>query len=68
MKPRLPPEIEARFPDLVSKTIYGFVPHEPKKKKTPPASPSLERELKRIQLSPKMTAMGMYKLEDFLLE
>jgi hypothetical protein len=67
MKPRLPPEIEARFPDLITKTIYGFVPHEPKKKKAP-ASPSLVRELKRIQSSPKMTAMGMYRLEDFLLD
>lgn len=68
MKPRLLPEIEARFPDLVLKTIYGFIPHEPKKKKTPPASPSLQRELKKLQSSPKMTAMGMYGLEDFLLE
>jgi hypothetical protein len=68
MKPRLLPEIEARFPDLVIKTIYGFIPHEPKKKKTPPPSPGLERELRRIQISPKMTAMGMYRLEDFLLE
>ena len=68
MKPRLLPEIEARFPDAVLKTIYGFIPHEPKKKRTPPASPSLQRELKRIQSSPKMTAMGMYRLEDFLLE
>jgi hypothetical protein len=62
------PEIEARFPDLVLKTIYGFVPHQSKKKKSPPASPGLERELKRIQASPKMTSMGMYKLEDFLLD
>ena len=68
MKPRLPPEIEARFPDGVLKIISGFLPHEPKKKKTPPASPGLERELKKLQGSPKMTAMGMYKLEDFLLE
>jgi hypothetical protein len=68
MKPRLLPEIETRFPDLVLKTIYGFIPHEPKKKKTPPASPGLERELKKIQRSPKMTAMGMYGLEDFLLD
>lgn len=68
MKPRLLPEVEARFPDAVLKTIYGFIPHEPKKKKTPPASPSLVRELTRIQTSPKMTAMGMYRLEDFLLE
>ena len=68
MKSRLPPEIEARFPDAVLKTISGFIPHEPKKKKTPPPSPGLERELKRIQSSPKMTAMGMYRLEDFLLE
>jgi len=68
MKSRLPPEIETRFPDAVLKIISGFMPHEPKKKKTPPASPGLERELKKIQSSPKMTAMGMYRLEDFLLE
>ena len=68
MKPRLPPEIEARFPDGVLKIISGFLPHEPKKKKTPPASPGLQRELTKLQLTPKMTAMGMYKLEDFLLE
>lgn len=68
MKPRLLPEFEARFPDLVLKTIYGFIPHEPKKKKTPPPTPGLVRELRRLQSSPKMTAMCMYGLEDFLLE
>jgi hypothetical protein len=41
----------------------------PKKKKTSPVSPSFQRELQRIQSSPKYkTAMYMFGLEDFCLD
>jgi hypothetical protein len=41
----------------------------PKKKKTPPVSPSFQREVRKIQLSPKYrTAMYMRGLEDFCLD
>ncbi len=41
----------------------------PKKKKTPPVSPSFQKEIKKIQLSPKMkNAMYMRGLEDFCLD
>ncbi len=65
MKPRLPPEIEARLPQDVLKSIYKFVPHFPKK--PPPPRPDLDRELTRLQRSPKLTAMALYGMDDFVL-
>lgn len=63
MKPRLPLEIELRLPLELVRHIYAFVPHLPKKR----PSPGLQRELMRIQSSPKMTAMALYGLDDFVL-
>jgi len=41
----------------------------PKKKKTPPVSPSFQREITKIQISPKRKhAMFMRGLEDFCLD
>ena len=65
-KPKLPDEIEAKLPLDVLRYMYTFVPHD-RKKKTPPASPSLQRELERLQRSPKRTAMDLFGLDDFVL-
>jgi hypothetical protein len=67
MKPKLPHEIEVIFPVDVVRLIYSFVPHLPP---NPPHSPSLKRELTRIQ---SMTLHGkketyLLGLEDFILD
>lgn len=63
-RPRLPPSVEMLFDAFVLKTIYGFVP---KFKKQEPISPSLQRELMRLQTSPKLPAMAFYGFDDFVL-
>ena len=63
-RPRLPLEIEWRFDAFVLKTIYGFVP---KFQKPLPIDPSLQRELTRLQSSPKLTAMALYRFDDFVV-
>ena len=63
MKPRLPLHIEYKLPQEVVRRIYCFVPHIKRK----PASPGLQKNLEKLQRSPKMTSMGMYGLEDFTL-
>ena len=65
MKPRLPAEIEARLPLDVLRHLYRFVPHLPKKR--PAARPGLQQALTRLQTSPKLTAMALYGLDDFVL-
>lgn len=67
MKPKLPFEIEMIFPVDVVRLIYSFVPNLPVET---PQSPSLQRELTRIQT---MTLRGkketyMRGLDSFLLE
>jgi hypothetical protein len=57
------------LPADVLRVIYSYVPHKPKVK-TPEGSPSLQKELSRIQskfLSGK-SAMFMYELDDFMLD
>lgn len=66
-KPRLPPEIEAKFPDRVVSLIYRFIPYL-RTTPTPKASPGLQRELERLQVGNKQTAMYLRDLEDFLLK
>jgi len=66
MKPKLPAEIEILFPVDVVRIIYSFVPHLPR---TPHHSPSMQKELTRIQ---NMNLAGkketyMRDLEEFLL-
>jgi hypothetical protein len=71
MKPHLPPEVEALFPVAIVKHIESFVPHTPKPKKTPPASPQLEKDLRRIQAKcggGKKSEMYLRDLDDFILE
>lgn len=65
MKPRLPDAIEARLPLEVVRAIYRFVPHRPKSR--PSTRPGLQQELTRLQTSPKLTAMALYGLDDFVL-
>ena len=65
-KPRLPTEIEFTLPEEIVRHIYRFIPY-PRKKKTPPVSPSYQRALEALQKSPKRTAMDLYGLDDFVL-
>jgi len=66
MKPTLPPEITDKLPSNVIHIIYSFVPRY---EKDNVKSPSLERELRRIQtieLKGKNN-MFMRDLDDFIL-
>lgn len=65
-KPRLPKEIEYKFPVELAMIIYSFVPSTPKKQE----SPSLHRELDRIQkLNLKgKNEMYLFELIDFVLD
>jgi hypothetical protein len=69
VKPRLPDSIAKLLPLDVIWYISTFVPHR-EKRQTPSSSPSLQKELTRIQtmkLKGK-NAMYMRELEDFLLD
>ena len=79
MKPELPPEIVSIFPAEIVERIYAFVPHLPRKSKTPSPqicsySPQMERDLRVLQsklYSPKTkgkTGMYLYELETFVLD
>jgi hypothetical protein len=63
-KPRLPREIELLFPVEIVREIYRYVP---KLRKPSPPSPSYQREIERLQKSPKRHAMDLYGLDDFVL-
>lgn len=67
MKPELPKEIQKLFPVEIIRHIRSFVPHTPK---SIPPSPSLLRELERIQRSPLRGKNEMYlrTFDDFILE
>jgi len=69
VKPHLPETIEKIFPENVIRYIYTFVPHL-EKIPTPKTSPSLEKQLRRIQtISLKgKGSMYMQDLEDFVLD
>lgn len=68
MKPKLPPEISCKFPPDLLRYIYSFVPPLPPA--TPKHSPSLQRELDRIQRSPLHGKNEMYLrgFEEFILK
>jgi len=71
VKPILPREISVLLPVDVVRVIYSFVPHMPKTPtNTPSGSPSLQKELSRIQSKfiSSCSAMYLYDLEDFSLE
>lgn len=66
MKPPLPKEFEALFPREIVGYIRRFLPHVP----PPNPTPGLQREVERLQKSPKrfQTAMYLKGLEDFILK
>jgi hypothetical protein len=54
-----------RLPLDVFTLMLEFIP--PKRQPKPPHYPSgLDRQLKTLQTSPKLSPMGLYGLEDFL--
>lgn len=57
------------FPTEIVKLIHQFAP-KPKKKKSPPCSPSLQKELQRIQLLNLKGKNNMYlrNFDDFCLD
>jgi hypothetical protein len=65
VKPRLPPEIQAILPSDVIHIIQSFVPHLPP---TPKPSPSLQRELQKIQKTGSNNAMYLKGFDDFILD
>lgn len=68
MRPKLPSEVEQRLPEEIVKHIYSFVPY-PKKPKIK-ESPSLQKELTKIQSAELKgkSAMYMRGLDDFCLK
>ena len=69
MKPRLPREVALQLPAEVVRYIYQYVPHLPKEV-SPKVSPSLEKELQKIQSIQLRGVSPMYlkDLEDFCLD
>jgi len=68
VKPRLPYEVEQSLPQDVVNVIYSYVPHI--KKVSPKSSPSLQKELTRIQ-SKNLRGKSpeyMRDLDDFILD
>lgn len=65
MKPRLPPSIELFLPEDVVRHIYTFVPTIKKEKLK--ERPGLQKQLDKLQKSPKQTSMYLHGLEDFVL-
>lgn len=64
MKPRLPEQLEKRLPAHVLHLIYSYVPPT-----TPKKWPTGTYEhLKKLQNSPKRTAMDLKGMEDFVLK
>ena len=63
MKPKLPKEIEYRLPREVVHIIRKFISHNTK----PSPIPGLQKQLEKLQKSPKLSAMGLYNLDDFVL-
>lgn len=71
MKPRLPAEIELRFPPSLLHEIYKFVPKT--ESKSPPSyhsSPVFQKDMKKIQNLKLKGKSEMYlrDLEDFVLD
>ena len=68
MRPRLPPEVERMLPSELVHLIYTYVPHE--KKEVIRYDFTLQKELTKIQVSPKSGKISTYMkgLEDFCLD
>ena len=69
VKPQLPEQIALLLPDDVLRIINSYTPHLPKTP-SPKTSPSLQRELTRIQSASckGKSTMYMRDLDDFLLD
>jgi len=69
VKPELPEDIQLLFPIELVRLINSFVPHYPKKV-SPKTSPSLQKELTRIQSKCFRGKSSMYMMEfdDFILD
>lgn len=69
VKPILPREITQHLPTEIIRAIYSFVPHTPKVL-TPEGSPSMKKELAKLQSKALVgkTPMYMYELEEFKLD
>lgn len=65
MKPRLPTSVELLLPEDVVRHIYKFVPTI--KKERPRERMGLQKQLDKLQKSPKQTSMYLHGLEDFIL-
>jgi len=65
MKPRLPPSVELLLPEDVVRHIYKFVPTLKKEKIR--ERMGLQKQLDKLQKSPKQTSMYLHGLEDFIL-
>ena len=67
---KLPYPLEQRFPVDVVRLIYSYLPPNPVRKYTFPTSPSLQRELYRIQLLHLRGKSTMYMktLDEFVLD
>jgi hypothetical protein len=69
VKPQLPEQIQLMFPLELVRLIGSYVPHL-KKEPSPKTSPSLQKELTKLQnrhLKGK-NAMYMRELDDFVLD
>ena len=64
MKPRLPRELERLLPSAILHYLYSFVPPI----QTPKLSPSLQKELVKIQSCKGTVSMYMKHLDDFVLD
>ena len=64
MKPRLPDFLEKRLPSKVLHHLYSFVPHMPIQ--TWPNG--TYAHIKKLQNSPKRTAMDLKGMDDFVLK
>lgn len=66
MKPRLPKEVELFFPSDIVRYIYTYIPHLVKKD---PISPSLLKQLMKLQFNKRCDNSTMYLkgFDDFVL-
>jgi len=69
VKPQLPQSVELVFPEDVLRIIYSYVSHI-KKPPSTETSPSLEKELRKIQAKAYKgkSAMYMTELDYFILD
>lgn len=69
VKAQLPEELALRFPLDILRAIDSYLPHI-KKEKSPKTSPSLEKELRKLQSRALKGKSAMYlkDFDDFILD